>query len=58
MSAKKRKIAKTEDVEGLDKETLLKKYEEVKKTATVCKDDFKTLPKTGRGSALRKALKK
>ncbi|VDL81993.1 unnamed protein product [Nippostrongylus brasiliensis] len=58
MSAKKRKIAKTEDVEGLDKETLLKKYDEVKKTATVCKDDFKTLPKTERGSALRKALKK
>lgn len=59
MSAKKRKVVKKEeDISGLDRETLLKQYEEVKKKPTVCKDDFKDLPKTERGSALRKALKK
>ncbi|EPB70706.1 hypothetical protein ANCCEY_10207 [Ancylostoma ceylanicum] len=31
---------------------------QIKKTPTVSKDDFKHLPKTERGSALRKALKK
>uniref|UniRef100_A0A7I4Y7G7 Brix domain-containing protein n=1 Tax=Haemonchus contortus TaxID=6289 RepID=A0A7I4Y7G7_HAECO len=58
MSSKKRKAVKEEDLNGLDSETLLKQYEEVKKKPTVTKDDFKNLPKTGRGSALRIALKK
>ncbi|KHJ85073.1 hypothetical protein OESDEN_15206, partial [Oesophagostomum dentatum] len=41
-----------------DPTELVKKYEDVKKAPTVTKDDFKHLPKTERGTALRRALRK
>ncbi|KJH45468.1 brix domain protein [Dictyocaulus viviparus] len=42
----------------LETEKLLKKYDEVKRSVTAKRADFKTLPKCERGPALRRALKK
>ncbi|KAL6734266.1 hypothetical protein Aduo_004825 [Ancylostoma duodenale] len=58
-TVKKKKVECKEEVSStVDPTELVKQYDEIKKTPTVSKDDFKHLPKTERGSALRKALKK
>ncbi|CAD6199074.1 unnamed protein product [Caenorhabditis auriculariae] len=63
--SKKRKKAKKEELEDvgpkLSKEEiqeLIKKYDEIKAKPTVTKDDFKHLPKSDRGKALKRAIKK